>query len=64
MKNYYNPKAGDVLLYKSHLPTTPDLVINVKSFDGDKVIDVDGTEYLQRDLKGQYNKLFLMNKKQ
>jgi hypothetical protein len=60
----YVPKEGDILLYKSNFSETPDLVINVKSFNGDKVIDINGTEYSQRDLKLKYYKLFLMRQKQ
>lgn len=49
-----NLKRGDVVLCKSHLPTTKDLVINVESFNGDTIIDKDGMKYSVSRLRREY----------
>lgn len=64
MGKQYNPKKGDTLLFTSHTPETPNLVINVVSDTGDKFIDINGKEYLKRDIKSIYNKMFVMRQKQ
>lgn len=38
-------KEGDIIMFTSHLPTTPNLVINVKSFNGETIVDNNYKEY-------------------
>lgn len=56
-------KKGDILLYKSHLPTTPDLIITVDRVDSDYIYDVNGTKYLKREINNIYNQKYLLNRK-
>jgi len=58
----YSAKKGDTLLFTSHLPTRPNLVIDVESEYDDKYVDINGKEYLKRDIFGNYNKIFVMKK--
>jgi hypothetical protein len=63
-KKSYSKLEGDVIMLESAFLTTPSLVINVRSYLKDRLIDVDGTEYTMRDLRLNYDikKAFLMRK--
>jgi hypothetical protein len=53
-------KRGDVILCKSAFDESENLVINVDKFGGGKIIDMNGIEYLIRDLKNKYKSFHVM----